>query len=60
MKTEKLRIYLEDEAPRIGCGWRTVAVKISHKWAYFTELSTGSRAKLKKDEAIKIIEESTK
>lgn len=55
-----VRIYLEDECPRIGSGWRTVDVKIGRKWAYFTDTANGHRSRLPKDEAEKIIEESSK
>jgi hypothetical protein len=56
----KLRIYLEDEAPRIGAGWRTVDVKLGRKWAYLTETSSGVRARLPVKEAEGIIEGSFK
>jgi len=40
------RVYLYDEAPRLGCGWRTVQLmRIGHKWAYVRELSTDQRAR---------------
>lgn len=55
-----VRIYLEDECPRIGAGWRTVDVKIGRKWAYLTDTANGTRSRLPKEEAIKIIEESSK
>lgn len=32
MQTQQMKIYFEDEAPRIGCGWRLVAVTIGRKW----------------------------
>lgn len=40
-------IYLHDEAPRIGCGWRKVEViSIGHKWAIIRY--HGTRARLKR------------
>jgi hypothetical protein len=56
----RVRIYLEDEAPRIGCGWRTVDVKLGRKWAYLTEVSSGIRTRLPLGEAEQIIEGSFK
>ena len=45
MKRIKTRIFFEDEAPRIGCGWRWVTVIVGHKWVRVVETSTGARAK---------------
>jgi len=28
----RARIFFEDEAPRIGAGWRIVTVRIGRKW----------------------------
>lgn len=55
MKSAKVRIYLEDEAPRIGCGWRTVMVRIGRKWAYILDPYNGNRARLPKAKAEAII-----
>lgn len=46
MKTIVAHIYLQDECPRIGCGWRTVNMMFGRKWLRFVERATGSRGKL--------------
>jgi hypothetical protein len=28
----KVKIYFQDEAPRLGCGWRFVTAQIGRKW----------------------------
>lgn len=55
-----MRIYLEDECPRIGSGWRTVEIKMGRKWAHLIDTANGHRARLPKDEAERIIEGSSK
>ncbi len=42
-----LRVRFEDEAPRIGSGWRIVIPKIGRKWVHIVEVSTGRGARLK-------------
>jgi hypothetical protein len=32
MTEERYRVYLYDELPRIGCGWRTVTAIMGRKW----------------------------
>ncbi|HZP68393.1 MAG TPA: hypothetical protein VFB29_00500 [Pseudolabrys sp.] len=32
MKQQRVKIFFEDEAPRLGCGWRYVTVTIGRKW----------------------------
>lgn len=44
----KADVYFQDEAPRIGCGWRRCNVMIGRKWIRITERATGKRAKLPK------------
>lgn len=39
-------IYFQDEAPRLGCGWRRCAVKVGRKWVRLVERATGYRQKL--------------
>lgn len=34
MNEESYRVYFEDEAPSIGCGWRPVVAKIGYKWVH--------------------------
>ena len=42
-----LRIYLQDEAPAIGCGWRRVRlVSLGWKWVKIECPTTGRRARL--------------
>ena len=50
-----MRIYFEDEAPRIGSGWRTVDIKVGHKWVYFTDNVTDVRVRKALKDAIPII-----
>jgi hypothetical protein len=45
MKPQRMRLYFEDEAPRIGCGWRTVEVTIGYKWVKVKDVANGNRAK---------------
>lgn len=32
MQTKQVKIFFEDEAPRIGSGWRLVTVQVGRKW----------------------------
>lgn len=42
-----LRVYLQDEAPRVGTGWRGVKVKtIGRKWAHLVETSSDTGFKV--------------
>lgn len=50
-----MRLFFEDEAPRIGSGWRTVEVKVGRKWVFFTDTSNGNRVRLPVTEALPII-----
>lgn len=42
----KMRLYFEDEAPRIGSGWRTVYVNLGYKWARIRCAASGRGTKL--------------
>ena len=53
-----MRIFFEDECPRIGSGWRTVDIKIGRKWITFQSTSSGVRAKLPIKDGFPIIMES--
>jgi hypothetical protein len=47
---ESVRVYLQTEAPFIGCGWRSVRVrKLGWKWAHIEEVATGKRARISTD-----------
>lgn len=46
MKTYRADIYFQDEAPRLGCGWRRCEVKIGRRWLRLTECATGRRQRL--------------
>lgn len=46
MAAIKADVYFQDEAPRIGCGWRRCDVRVGRLWIRFTERATGKRAKL--------------
>lgn len=35
--TFKARIYFHDEAPRLGCGVRTVTIRIGRKWVRISD-----------------------
>lgn len=52
---DKMRLFFEDECPRIGSGWRTVVVKLGYKWAFFTDVATHTRTRLPVKEAEEII-----
>lgn len=41
-----MNIYFEDEARRIGSGWRVCEVKLGRKWATVRECATVRRVKL--------------
>lgn len=46
-KKSDLRLYLQDEAPRVGSGWRGVqVVKVGRVWVHLRETSTGIAFKL--------------
>jgi len=49
MNERQTYIYLQDEAPRIGSGWRVVTVKEGDKWAHLST-TTGRRARLRIEE----------
>ena len=34
MKQQVVSVYLQDEIPSIGCGWRKLCVKEGRKWVY--------------------------
>lgn len=46
MRTFKANVYFQDEARRIGCGWRLCDVKVGRTLIHFTERATGARGKL--------------
>ena len=37
MKSKRMRLCFQDEAPRIGCGERGVRVRVGRKYAHVTE-----------------------
>ena len=37
MDAIKVKIFLEDECPRIGCGWRYVTARVGRKWVYLRD-----------------------
>jgi hypothetical protein len=45
-KAFKAQIFLHDEAPRIGCGWRTVTVRLGPKWVRLKCTASGRTARL--------------
>jgi hypothetical protein len=44
-----MRLYFEDEAPRIGSGWRTVHVTLGWKWARLRCAASGRGTRLKRE-----------
>lgn len=46
METQRIRIFLHDEAPRIGCGWRTVTVMLGRKWVRLVDERTLARCRM--------------
>ena len=38
MKIKEHLIYFQDEAPRIGSGWRKVTVKKGRKWVHLSSI----------------------
>lgn len=42
----KADVYLHDECPRIGCGWRRVEITAGPKHVRIREISTGKGARL--------------
>lgn len=57
-KKSDLRLYLYDEAPRVGSGWRGVqVVKVGRKWVHLRETSTGITFKLPVDLYRRMIKE---
>ena len=42
----KMRIYLQNEAPRLGCGWRVVEVTIGNRRATLRISGTTRTAKI--------------
>jgi hypothetical protein len=51
----QMRLFFEDEAPRIGSGWRTVEVKVGRKWVRFTDTASNAKARLALKDAFPII-----
>jgi len=47
MKSKRMRLHFQDEAPRLGCGERGVKVQVGRKWAYLTERATGIKVRLR-------------
>jgi len=52
MTPVRMRIYLHDEAPRIGSGWRTVTVLQGRKWVRMIDEYSKRRAKVRVKEWI--------
>ena len=52
-------VYLEDEAPRLGAGWRLIEAKVGRKWAHLRD-GMDRRARLPKETWNNIIEKSTR
>lgn len=47
MNEYQARIYLQDEAPRIGSGWRTVLIKEGDKWAHLIDVASGRKQRIR-------------
>lgn len=37
MKAEVYKVYLQDDCPRLPCGWRYLIVQIGRKWVYIRD-----------------------
>jgi hypothetical protein len=48
-----VRIYFEDESPRLGCGWRWVTAQIGRKWVRLQD-PQGRRAKFTREQYEKL------
>lgn len=48
MTTEKFHVYFEDEAPRIGAGWRIVQASIGYKWVKLKAPTADRGTKIKR------------
>lgn len=46
MNEREVRIFFQDEAPRIGCGLRKVRVREGEKYAYLTDVASGRTQRL--------------
>lgn len=55
MTAQLIRVYFEDECPKIGCGWRTVIVKMGRKWVYFIDPYNGNKCRIRKAKALPIL-----
>ena len=53
--TFEARVYFEDEAPRIGAGWRTVFITFGWKWARIRCKASGRGVRLKREIAEAIL-----
>lgn len=47
--TQRLMVQFEDEAPRIGSGWRLLTVEIGWKWVRLINKSANKRARIKRE-----------
>ena len=55
MSHATMRVYFEDEAPRIGAGWRTVHVVLGYKWARLRCAASGRGTRLRREVFDKIM-----
>jgi hypothetical protein len=42
----RVHLYLQDEAPRLGCGWRLFDAHVGNKHVTLTNVTTGKSARL--------------
>lgn len=47
MQPQRYHVFLQDEAPRIGSGWRIVTVLKGRKWVRLLDERSGRRAKIR-------------
>lgn len=47
-KAIRAKIFLHDEAPRIGAGWRIVQIKEGPKWVRLKCVASGRTARLRR------------
>lgn len=50
-----IRVFLHNEAPKIGSGWRKVVVVAGRKWCKLTCPFTGAKKKMRRSEWLPIL-----
>jgi hypothetical protein len=53
-----MRLYFDDDCPRLGSGMRYCDIKIGLKWVHITDRANGTKARLSMRQALPIIDGS--